>query len=590
MFQRLRAGLASICASYRGAAGISIWLPAAVVLTFGTLETFDAFGIHEATSSRSEQVTLRIVSPFYTPSREVAVVLVDDDYLKARKVGWPLRFAEQGRLLRQIASAGPAVILVDFVYPHEHGDAEAAAASGAPKDDIDSLLNPILSATDDTIPHVPVVFTAIARSLEDIEAIQAVDADVAKKAGDRPPQAFEFCAEQMPKESSRVNLRDEESIPAALSQHLQPNGRGRFRVGFIRWSRCGDAYPLMLGGDPNSPTPVFAAYRAFCESQAHAGQCGAIDPWADAGQYLHPMIVRPGAYPTPEQKFAYSDGVCQHPMSERGDVPRSERFLTAFQQVTLGLFGNLRKSPSVQLALPCPAVTVLPLSRLQGVSRDTWNELLKDKAVVLGADISGIPDLIDSPVHGLIPGAVWHGMALDNLVALKANYLAQRYRPIRKYGGFVLMLLFAYAFPFILHLLELKAIKVGRAWMSFTLWILLSVTYWGFGDGLGALFCLGIGVGLDLTSPSTSAIYLIGVAMTAAISAQLLDWGVPPGNWLGIVLVAATFGHTMKVYIKGSDRKPFPAELSILRTLFFAITGLPDRRQAAVSDAPAKGE
>ena len=239
MFQRLRAGLASICASYRGAAGISIWLPAAVVLTFGTLETFDAFGIHEATSSRSEQVTLRIVSPFYTPSREVAVVLVDDDYLKARKVGWPLRFAEQGRLLRQIASAGPAVILVDFVYPHEHGDAEAAAASGAPKDDIDSLLNPILNATDDTIPHVPIVFTAIARSLEDIESIQAVQADAAKKAGKRPPQPFEFCAEHMPEESSRVNLRDEESIPAALGHRVLANsiavGKFLFRGGIRPW-------------------------------------------------------------------------------------------------------------------------------------------------------------------------------------------------------------------------------------------------------------------------------------------------------------------------------------------------------------------
>ncbi len=48
--------------------------------------------------------------PYYTPSRDVAVVLVDDDYLKSRGAGWPLRFAEQGRLLRQIASSGPSVI------------------------------------------------------------------------------------------------------------------------------------------------------------------------------------------------------------------------------------------------------------------------------------------------------------------------------------------------------------------------------------------------------------------------------------------------------------------------------------------------
>jgi hypothetical protein len=345
----------------------------------------------------------------------------------------------------------------------------------------------------------------------------------------------------------------------------------------------------MLGGRPDAPTPVFAAYRAYCESPEHSKACAAAEPWDHDNRYRHPMIVRPGAFPTPEQKFAYSDAVCQRPMREDG-VPQSERFLTAFQQLTLGVFGDLRRSASLQLSLPCPAVTVLPLSQLQGVSRDTWNELLKDKAVVLGADISGIPDLIDSPVHGQIPGAVWHGMALDNLVALKANYLAQRHSAWKTFGGFVLLLLFAYAFPFILHLLELKPIKSGRAWVSFTLWMLLAITYWGFGDGWAALFCLGIGVGLDLTSPSTSSIYLLGVGVAAALAALLLEWGIPPGNWLGLLLVAAAFGHTMKAYCKASERKAFPAELSVLRALFFAITGLPDRRQAHASDTPAKGD
>ncbi|MEJ1965092.1 MAG: CHASE2 domain-containing protein [Gammaproteobacteria bacterium] len=587
MLERLRAVLAGVSATYRATARVSIWLPAAVVLTFAVIEKFDAFGMHEAMDRRSEQATLRIVSPFYTPSRDVAVVLIDDEYLKAREVGWPLRFAEQGRLLRQIASAGPSVILVDFIYPHQHGDADANASSGAPADEIESLLNPVLSATDEIIPHVPIVFTAMAKPLEVIHEEQVA---AAKTAGKASPEEFEFCAEAAAEANGQVDILDPESLPTALSQHLQANGRGRFRVGLIRWSRCGDEYPLILGGDPGFPTPVFAAYRAFCESTRHSGQCGGADPWANAGRFRHPMIVRPGAFPTPEQKFAYSDSVCQRPMPASGGVPRSERFLTAFQQLTLGVFGDLRRSASPQLALPCPAVTVIPLSQLQGVSRDTWNELLKDKAVVLGADISGIPDLIDSPVHGQIPGAVWHGMALDNLVALKSSYLAQRYPGWKKYGGFVLLLAFAYAFPFILHVLERKAIKVGRAWISFTLWLLLSIMYWGFGDGWAALFCFGIGVGLDLTSPSTSAVYLLGIAVAAAISAQLLDWGVPPGNWLGILLVAAAFGHTMKAYCAESERKRFPARLSVLRTLFFAITGLPDRQETHSPEPPVNGE
>ncbi|HEV7717324.1 MAG TPA: CHASE2 domain-containing protein [Steroidobacteraceae bacterium] len=582
MLERLRAFLARACAGYRATARVSLWLPAAVVLTFAVIEQFDAFGLHEAMERRSEQATLRIVSPFYTPSRDVAVVLIDDEYLKAREVGWPLRFAEQGRLLRQIASAGPSVILVDFVYPHVHGDAQA----GTPRDDIESLLNPLLSSSDEVLAHVPIVFTAMALPLKTIQEEQAASA---KRMGGSVHREFEFCPEDAAPAVPSVGIFDEESLPPPLFGQTLSNGRGRFRVGYIRWSRCGDEYPLMLGGSADAPTPVFAAFRAYCESPEHSKACAAANPWDRSGEYRAPMIVRPGAFPTPEQKFAYSDAVCQHPMREAG-VPRSERFLAALQQLTLGMFGDLRRSASLQLSLPCPAVTVLPLSQLQGVSRDTWNELLKDKAVVLGADISGIPDLIDSPVHGQIPGAVWHGMALDNLVALKSNYLAQRHAAWKTFGGFALLLLFAYAFPYILRALELKRIKVGRAWVSFTLWMVLAITYWGFGDGWAALFCLGIGVGLDLTSPSTSAVYLLGVAVAATISAQLLEWGIPPGNWLGMLLVAAAFAHTMKAYCKASERKLFPADLSVLRALFFAVTGLPDRRQAHVSDTSAKGD
>ncbi len=40
-----------------------------------------------------------------------------------------------------------------------------------------------------------------------------------------------------------------------------------------------------------APTPVFAAYRAFCESPKHADRCKRSDPW-DARDFVHPMIVQ----------------------------------------------------------------------------------------------------------------------------------------------------------------------------------------------------------------------------------------------------------------------------------------------------------
>ena len=123
--------------------GVSLWLPAAVALTFLVFLKLDPFGLHSASEARSQQATLRVVSPFYSPSRQVVVVLIDDDYLRERQIGWPLRYAEQGRLLRQLSSVDPAVVLVDLIYPHSHS---AGLPGGAP-DDIAQLIRPILWAT-----------------------------------------------------------------------------------------------------------------------------------------------------------------------------------------------------------------------------------------------------------------------------------------------------------------------------------------------------------------------------------------------------------------------------------------------------------
>src|SRR5262245_36510127 len=131
---------------------VSAWLPAAVALTFLVFLKLDPFGLHSASEVRSQQASLRIVSPFYSPSRQVVVILIDDEALRERQTGWPLRFAEQGRLLRQIASVEPAVVLVDLVYPHRHGDARSSG-----NDEIEALTKPIAGT------RVPIIFTALAR-------------------------------------------------------------------------------------------------------------------------------------------------------------------------------------------------------------------------------------------------------------------------------------------------------------------------------------------------------------------------------------------------------------------------------------------
>ena len=161
-------------------------------------------------------------------------------------------------------------------------------------------------------------------------------------------------------------------------------------------------------------------------------------------------IVRSGAFPPAEQAFAYDRSVCQKAAPANGSVPLWRRAAKSFQQLALSVFEDPRHESNVDVSLPCPAVTVIPLSLLQHASRAEWVELLQNKAVVLGANLAGMPDFIDSTVHGQVPGAVWHAMALDNLVSLGDRYLAERHEVFKGVAEVVLILLLAYAFPYVL--------------------------------------------------------------------------------------------------------------------------------------------
>ncbi|MDU1661953.1 MAG: ATP-binding protein, partial [Stenotrophomonas maltophilia] len=48
--------------------------------------------------------------------------------------------------------------------------------------------------------------------------------------------------------------------------------------------------------------------------------------------------------------------------------------------------------------------------------------LLRDRLVMVGASITSTGDLVQSPVHGLIPGVYLHAMALDNLINKGMDY------------------------------------------------------------------------------------------------------------------------------------------------------------------------
>lgn len=70
----------------------------------------------------------------------------------------------------------------------------------------------------------------------------------------------------------------------------------------------------------------------------------------------------------------------------------------------------------------CPYNLTYSVSQLLTLPPDTLSRSLKDKYVMIGAAVSGQNDLIDSPVHGLIPGVYLHSMALDNLLTFQHDF------------------------------------------------------------------------------------------------------------------------------------------------------------------------
>lgn len=73
----------------------------------------------------------------------------------------------------------------------------------------------------------------------------------------------------------------------------------------------------------------------------------------------------------------------------------------------------------------CPYSRVLAMSDLKAQSdadEQRLHQMLDGRYLMIGASINGANDLINSPVHGTIPGVFMHAMALDNLLTYNGQY------------------------------------------------------------------------------------------------------------------------------------------------------------------------
>ena len=502
-----------------------------VAAAFACLLMLDPFGIETASAVRSEQAALRITAPMYPSSGRVAVVLIDDAFLKRINKSWPLNYSDQGRLLRHVLQAGPAGVFVDLLYRQAHSIAV---------DDPADLTRPLGG-----FGSIPLAFSGqIRRDLN-------------------PVATPELCPAQISGEEER--LLDEESILPPLRQWAEqrPASVG---VALVSWWGCGDRYPLILAGRPSEKSPAFALYEAYCDGAGRGKpECAGLAPEEDRGaNFLRPMVVRWGAYPPAKQRPFYAAGVCQQYAPADGRVPFLTRVSMSVQQLLLGVFEDLRNSQQRNLALPCPAVTIIPASVLWFGEAAEVRALLKDQFVMVGAAVSGTSDWHQSPVHGQVPGVVLHAMALDNLLSLGDHYATDMSVRTSTLVAIGLLVLLAFVAPRILLRYEEKNSRVIAA-AALLGWLVLAGFLAAAGASGPAVFAaVAVGIALDLVAPMQTIVYMGIIALMSIGASTLLRFGVAPANWVGMILVAFAFFHASKQFFRHEERKGFPHKASFL--------------------------
>ncbi len=91
-----------------------------------------------------------------------------------------------------------------------------------------------------------------------------------------------------------------------------------------------------------------------------------------------------------------------------------------WQKLIPGVLRQLWESPAAHPL--CPYHRTLSMAQLGQLSERELTPYLAGRYVMVGANIPGYNDFVDSPIHRLVPGVYLHAMALDNFLTYKKEY------------------------------------------------------------------------------------------------------------------------------------------------------------------------
>jgi CHASE2 domain-containing sensor protein len=350
----------------------------------------DPFGVNAATSRYSQDVALRLLSPFYASIGDarrrkapITVVLIDDQTIEnSVDQRFPLRYTDSFDIIHAVMCGRPKAVFVDLLFRWRH----------------------------DNTPHD---FKRL------VELLSPNDEGwYRNECGDKPPV---YVADMLDQPAFRIGSQWDDST-GVIHSDLRDAGVQRLAV---NWHGPSGTYPLWLRAtetagnwapsqhDEGVASPalyLYAKYRGLDIAQLTGF---GVDRSMTVAWGLFPATPPAGA----ESGYAERTTLPQMPLS------CSARFAALWGLVVRGVSERLgeRLDPSNVEALTRTFhtyhISAAPLvgNPFDGADREGLRRALEGRIVLIGNNFAGSGDQHQSPVHGTVPGVILHAMALDNL-------------------------------------------------------------------------------------------------------------------------------------------------------------------------------
>jgi hypothetical protein len=428
----------------------------------------DPFQWKEISSRVSQDLAYKVlIGPLYPTDhrKEITVVLFNEATLNYLGATWPTALGAHAEILKTIREMEPRAVMVDFIFPDHRSDPTVT--------DLQEAIRAFKEPT-----YTPLYFArAEGANLDWIrpDLSEASLASVTKPLSDGVSRTYEPCS----------IFSADKPICACVS------GPNEF-----------EACPAdTRAGSPRSPVALTAAFELFDRDR--------LPDWFDVRRPV-PMEV------------VWSNRL--NPINDlwmRRQTPSGLEKLCV--DLSTGIADWFRRvfftSEQHSFRQTCPYTTTVTAHGLLKASGDPQlREIIHDRFVFYGGDLTGLEDTVVPPTHVKLPGVYLHAMALDNLLTFGGDYKRSSFTAFgvdlgAKYFGMtvaVLLALIVVAFVRNEPVMEVDPVKARNAkGLDYVGLLLRRSTPW---------ICFNLGM----------------LAAIIAICLALYFWlSISPKNWLG---------------------------------------------------------